>query len=321
MRDLPPHQSSRPTRLTFWAGSLRPCRRIGAGIFESESDIIGCWNVQEFCQHVETGSCRSANGVVVYYRQITHVSARYSGPVGRRQRFAFSLIELLTVISIIALLMGLMLPVLAHAKESGRRAVCLNHVRQFIITIHLYADDNEQHVPSGLSESGKDEHTPVLSRGTRDALVKFAGNHRILMCAWLGEPFTDPNGWYYDGYGYVIGYNYLGGHEDTPWPVLGMANAEWESPQSTTDRPSLPIVTELNAWSTGEGRTFAPHGPRGPILQYGQPGIGGIPSEQIGAAGGNVGLLDGSASWKKMPDMKIYRGSHFHGIGGCFTAW
>jgi hypothetical protein len=38
MWDLPPHQSSRPTRLTFWAGSLRPCRRIGAGIFES--DII-----------------------------------------------------------------------------------------------------------------------------------------------------------------------------------------------------------------------------------------------------------------------------------------
>lgn len=257
----------------------------------------------------------------VCHNQGTEVYVGYPTAVRRPHRPAFTLIEVLTVISIIAILIALLLPMLASIKERGRRVACLSNVRQFIIGIHLYADDNDARLPSGLSESGEDEHTPVLSRATRNALVKVIGSYDALMCPWLGEPFTDPDGWFYSGYGYVIGYNYLGGHKGTPWPLVGMANAEWKSPQSTTDSPSLPIVTELNAWTAGERRTFAPHGPRGAILYYGDIGHGGIPSEQIGAAGGNIGLLDGSASWKQMADMKIYRGSRLHGTSGCFTAW
>ncbi len=119
-----------------------------------------------------------------------------------------------------------------------------------------------------------------------------------------------------------MGYNYLGGHGETPWPLLGAANAEWISPQSDTEAGTLPIVTELNAWTTGEGVTFAPHGKRGPILDYGSSGTGGgIPSEQVGAEGGHIGFLDGSVSWKQIGDMKIYRGSRMHDTRGCFTAW
>lgn len=93
------------------------------------------------------------------------------------------------------------------------------------------------------------------------------------------------------------------------------------SPQSITDEPNLPVITELNAWTEGERRTFAPHGPRGAILRHGDIGAGGIPSANIGAAGGNRGLLDGSVSWRKMSGMKIYRGSREHDRVGCFTAW
>lgn len=261
------------------------------------------------------------DSISVNHNRGSDVTAGYSTSPRRLHPHAFTLIELLVVIAIIAILAAISLPVLATAKERGRRTVCRNHIRQFIVGIHLYANDNETHLPSGLSESGIDEHTPVLSRDTRDAMVKIVGSYDILMCPWLGKPFTDPNGWYYNGYGYVIGYNYLGGHDGTPWPLVGMAEAEWKSPKLTTDSSSLPIVTELNAWTAGENRTFAPHGPRGAILYYGDTGHGGIPSEQIGAAGGNIGLLDGSASWKEIADMKIYRGSRFHGTNGCFTAW
>jgi hypothetical protein len=160
---------------------------------------------------------------------------------------------------------------------------------------------------------------------THDSLVSSIGDERPMRCPWLKEPFTSTNNWYYNNYadyGYLLGYNYLGGHGGTPWPMLGPANAEWISPQSSTEAGRLLIVTELNAWSTSQNVTFAPHGKRGPILEYSSPGPGGgIPSEQIGAEGGNIGLLDGSVSWKKMRNMKIYRGSRMHGTAGCFTAW
>jgi len=242
-------------------------------------------------------------------------------PLQGRLTPAFTLIELLTVVFIIGILIAILLPALAAARERGRRTVCQNNVRQFILGLHAYAGDNENRLPSGLSDRGADEHTPVLSRKTYGTMVSILGSNRPLMCPWLREPIDVPGGWYYDRYGFVLGYNYLGGHQGTPWPLVGMANARWTSPQSIVDHPDLPVVTELNAWSAGEKRTFAPHGPRGAILRYGDIDSGGIPSADIGAVGGSIGLLGGSVSWKHMADMKVYRGSHSYGTTGCFAAW
>ena len=244
---------------------------------------------------------------------------------------AFTLIELLVVIAVIALLMGILIPVLGKAREQGRRTACMGNIRQFIIGIQIYASDYGERLPLGLSDfqqDPEDEHTPIMSGRMRTALVKIIGDERSLSCPWLREPFDKPGGWYYiyegQGYGYVLGYNYLGGHKGTPWPLLGSANAEWISPQKSFERPTTPLVTELNAWSADEMMTFAPHGARGAILESGHSGnisAEGAPSEQIGAVGGHVGLLDGSASWKHIRDMKIYRGSRRWGEGGCFTTW
>ena len=61
----------------------------------------------------------------------------------RRESTAFTLIELLVVIAVIAVLMGILMPVLGRAREQGKRAVCLNNVRQLNLAWIMYADDND----------------------------------------------------------------------------------------------------------------------------------------------------------------------------------
>jgi prepilin-type N-terminal cleavage/methylation domain-containing protein len=59
----------------------------------------------------------------------------------RTYRCGFTLIELLVVISIIALLMAILVPVLRKAKAHARRVACQNNLHQGLIVGNLYAGD------------------------------------------------------------------------------------------------------------------------------------------------------------------------------------
>jgi prepilin-type N-terminal cleavage/methylation domain-containing protein len=58
------------------------------------------------------------------------------------RRRGFTLVELLVIVSIIAILSSLLLPALARAKNIAKRAQCFNNERQLGIAWHLYATDS-----------------------------------------------------------------------------------------------------------------------------------------------------------------------------------
>ena len=241
---------------------------------------------------------------------------------------AFTLIELLVVIAIIAILVALLLPALIGAKEAGRRTSCRNSMRQFTLGLMMYADDNEQVLPSGASnKSAIDDHLPVLSTSTSNAIVEYSGTDKMASCPSFSDYFVNRHlSAAFDEveYGYVVGYNYHGGHINTPWLPPVQDTNEWISPQRLTDDPQLVLVSDMNDYSPGYGATFAPHGKGGPVLEgnnAANPSAAGATPNSIGAVGGNVGLLDGSISWKPIGQMKTYRGSQAWEFAGCWAMW
>ncbi len=78
---------------------------------------------------------------------------------------AFTLIELLVVIAIIAVLMAILMPSLNRAREQGKRAVCLNNLKQLALTWIMYADDNDDRIVNGEAYASGDGTAPTPTTG------------------------------------------------------------------------------------------------------------------------------------------------------------
>lgn len=156
------------------------------------------------------------------------------------ERRAFGLIELLVVISIIAIIAGLLLPTLAHGKQKAQRMNCLNNLRQMVIAAQVYVEDQSGSYPIAYYEELRngvryavawDLTTALSATPSHEPGLLWSGTgaKKIQQCPsfrgkanWLADPHT--------GYNYNTSFIGHGQFESIVEPAKG---AEVSQPAAT----------------------------------------------------------------------------------------
>lgn len=110
-----------------------------------------------------------------------------SHPRPQIRTLAFTLIELLTVIAIIAILMGLLFPAIAIVKEQARKAQAKADVTQIVSAVKAYYTEYGKYPPTSTTASNNEDIILGESTGATDTNEKLFNTLRSINAA----PNTD----------------------------------------------------------------------------------------------------------------------------------
>ena len=242
---------------------------------------------------------------------------------GSRRRGAFTLVELLVVIAIVGVLVALLLPALAAARESARRAHCASNLSQFAKGTFILANNNRGRFRlshAGLLERDADrasyegasftytgDHLSWMSVHLVRRYEKEAGMDLMTFtCPARAEDFVWPR-WEQD---WRTGYFFMAGRLDAAFQYIN--GRRFRAPMHWSDPSRLILACDVIEKGTlhgtaGNPQTHAPHGARG--LVAGPPHR---TPEQVGSRGANVAYLDGSVVFELQPKLKAHA-SHISG--------
>src|SRR6266496_707973 len=149
------------------------------------------------------------------------------------KRKAFTLVELLVVIGIIAILIGILLPTLGRAREAARTVACASNARQIALAIRLFSQEHRGYMPA-LS----DKAWAYQNDAQRSIWVYRSGTNPPVLLDWASSLL----------------------------PYLGIRGVEWLNDPNAAGRGSKVFICPSDPAQTDYPGDYGQPGPVGPGL-------------------------------------------------------
>ena len=193
----------------------------------------------------------------------------------------FTLIELLVVVAVIAILAGLLLSSLSTAKRSATLANCRSNLRQLVLTLRIYVEDNSATYPYLRYDSGLIDDRLWLEMLAQTAGLEWRNRQPFTCPATIRQqaPYYARN-YGYNGLGYqgaTRGYFGLGVRQDADKRFASV-------PESLVRSPAAMVAL---------GDDFKGSGPNGEIIEGGY-AVGRIRSFSFGGGWTSQSIRDES---------------------------
>jgi prepilin-type N-terminal cleavage/methylation domain-containing protein/prepilin-type processing-associated H-X9-DG protein len=236
-------------------------------------------------------------------------------------RRAFTLVELLVVVAVIAIIVAVLFPMFAKERHYPKKSSCQNNLKQIALGFKQYLNDNNDFYPLfRVTDVGGITYPPPY--GWADAIQPYIKNTQAMQCIGdstnsngdsSGPGFTDY--WYNANFMVKNGRLWRGANES----ALGSSAQTILAGEGGNESGTPTGDARYN--QCGDGKSLTNFGQRCTVSA---PGLASFPAAQLHLDGANFAFADGHVKWLKgaTPTQSARvsnNGSTQKSVGGNFT--